>query len=157
MTGSDVKIPALTYKVWNVWFQKEQAQLLQLFFIIEVLQPSVHLCGSPLDLLQQLCLPPVLGAPGLDTALQMGPYKGRIEGALNPRSQPYEVNQRKDLQKCWMNTLAVYRSSKGYISVSLLVWGYQAQTGEIGSYYLSCTIFQTSGYIILKYITSKIH
>jgi len=33
-----------------------------------------------LDLLQQLHTPPVLGAPGVDTVLQMGSHKGRVEG-----------------------------------------------------------------------------
>ena len=34
--------------------QAEQAQLPQSVFVGEVLQPSHHLCGPPLDLLQQL-------------------------------------------------------------------------------------------------------
>ena len=38
-----------------------------------VLQPSDHLHGPPLDLLQQLHIPSVLGAPGLDALLQMWP------------------------------------------------------------------------------------
>ena len=37
----------------------------------EVLQPSRCLCDPPLDLLQQLHVFLVLGAPGLDTVLQM--------------------------------------------------------------------------------------
>ena len=39
------------------------------------------------DLLQQLCTPPVLGAPGLDAVLQMGPHQGRAEGG-NPLPLP---------------------------------------------------------------------
>lgn len=31
-------------------------------------------------MLQQLCIHPVLGAPGLDTVLQLGPREGRVEG-----------------------------------------------------------------------------
>jgi len=54
--------------------QAKQTQLPQPFFIREVLQPSEHLCGSPLDLLQQLCILLVLGASGLDAVLQ-----GRVE------------------------------------------------------------------------------
>jgi len=47
----------------------------------EVRQPFYHVHGSPLDLLQQLHhILPVLGAPGLDTALQMGSHNGRVEG-----------------------------------------------------------------------------
>jgi len=54
--------------------QAKQAHLPQSLFIGEVLQPSDHLHGPPLDLLQQPLIPPVLGAPGLDTVLQMGHY-----------------------------------------------------------------------------------
>ena len=46
----------------------------------EVLQLSEHLHGHPSDPLQQLHIPPVLGTPSLDTALQMGPHKGSAEG-----------------------------------------------------------------------------
>ena len=49
--------------------QAKQAQIPQPFFTGEVLQPSDHLCGHPLDLLQQLCILPALGAPDLDTLL----------------------------------------------------------------------------------------
>ena len=52
--------------------QAEQVQRPQLFFIVEVLQPSAYLHGFPLGPLQQLCFPPVQGASGLDTVLQMG-------------------------------------------------------------------------------------
>ena len=55
--------------------QAKQAQFPQPFLIGEVLQPSDHLSGPPLDLLQELHVLPVLGAPGLDTVLQMGPHK----------------------------------------------------------------------------------
>jgi len=40
---------------WSL-LQSEQAQLPKLVFVGEVLQPPDHLCGPPLDLLQQLCL-----------------------------------------------------------------------------------------------------
>eukprot|EP00198_Chlamydomonas_reinhardtii_P004847 XP_001694183.1 predicted protein [Chlamydomonas reinhardtii] len=53
----------------------KQAQFPQPFLIGEVLQPSDHLRGPPLDPLQELHILPVLGAPGLDTVLQMGPHK----------------------------------------------------------------------------------
>jgi len=46
--------------------QAKQAQFPQPFLTGEVLQPSDHLSGLPLDLLQELCICPVLGAPGLD-------------------------------------------------------------------------------------------
>ena len=46
----------------------------------EVLQPSDQLFGLPLDLLQQLHILLVLGAPGLDALFWMQPPKGRIEG-----------------------------------------------------------------------------
>ncbi|KAK4826701.1 hypothetical protein QYF61_010916 [Mycteria americana] len=50
--------------------QAEQPQLSQPVFIGEVLQPSDHLHGSPLDLFQQVCVLLMLGAPELDAALQ---------------------------------------------------------------------------------------
>jgi len=46
----------------------------------EVLQPSDHLSGPPLDPLQQLHILPMLGPPDLDTVLQVGPQEGRAEG-----------------------------------------------------------------------------
>ena len=52
---------------------------LNLFLTGEVLQPSGHLSGPPLDLLQELHILPVLGAPGLDAVLHMGPHKSRVE------------------------------------------------------------------------------
>ena len=45
-----------------------------------MLQPSDYLSGSPLDSFQELCIFLVLGVPGLDAVLQMGPPKGREEG-----------------------------------------------------------------------------
>lgn len=45
------------------------------------------ICASPLDSLQQLCILPVLGAPGLDTVFQIGPHKGRTEWD-NPNPNP---------------------------------------------------------------------
>ena len=60
--------------------QAKQAQFPQPFLIGEVLQPSDHLSSPPLDPLQQLCVFIVLGAPSLDTVLQMEPHKGRVEG-----------------------------------------------------------------------------
>ena len=59
--------------------QAEQAQLLRPVLTEEVLQPSDHVHGPPLDPLQQLHIFPVLGAPDLDTVLQMGPYEDRAE------------------------------------------------------------------------------
>ena len=53
--------------------QAQQAQFPQLFLIGEVLQPSDHLSGPPLDPLQELHILPVLGAPGLDSVLKAVP------------------------------------------------------------------------------------
>ena len=67
--------------------QAKQAKLPQPSLTGVVLQPSDNLCGLPLDLLQQLSTPPVLGAPGVVTVLQMGPHEDRIEGD-NPLPLP---------------------------------------------------------------------
>ncbi|KAK4820994.1 hypothetical protein QYF61_009460 [Mycteria americana] len=50
--------------------QAEQPQLSQPVLVAEVLQPSDHFCGPPLDPLQQLHVLLVLRAPELDTVLQ---------------------------------------------------------------------------------------
>ncbi|KAK4813670.1 hypothetical protein QYF61_017637, partial [Mycteria americana] len=73
--------------------QAEQPQLSQPVFIGEVLQPSHHLRGPPLDSLQQVHVLLMLGAPELDTVLQVGSHKSGVEGAaLNPFSaQPVFV------------------------------------------------------------------
>ena len=57
----------------------------------QVLQQFDNLHGLPLDSLQQLCILPVPGAPGLNTVLQMGPHKGRAEGdnPLPSRCYPF--------------------------------------------------------------------
>ena len=55
--------------------QAKQAQFPQPFFIGEVLQPSDHHSGPPLDLVQERHILPALGAPGLEVILQMGPHK----------------------------------------------------------------------------------
>ena len=52
--------------------QTEQAQLFQPFLIGEVLQPSDHLHGPPLDLLQQVPVFPMLRAAELDAGLHVG-------------------------------------------------------------------------------------
>ena len=59
--------------------QTEQALLPQPVFTGEVLQPFDHPC-SPLDRLQKLYIFPLLGAPGLDTVLQVRPHKSKVEG-----------------------------------------------------------------------------
>jgi len=46
----------------------------------EVLQTSDHLCGPPLDPLQQVHAFAVLGAPELDAGLQVGSHQSRAEG-----------------------------------------------------------------------------
>ena len=55
--------------------QAKQAQFPQPFLTGEVLQPSDHLRGPSLDSFRELCVFLVLGAPGLDAVLQMGPHK----------------------------------------------------------------------------------
>ena len=57
--------------------QAKQAQFIQHFFIGEVLQPSGHLSCPPLDPFQKVCILLVLGAPGLDAVLQIGPMNSR--------------------------------------------------------------------------------
>ena len=64
---------------WSL-LQAKQAQFPQPFLTGELLQPSGHLSDPPLDPLQQLSVFLILGAPYLDTVLQMGPHKSRIEG-----------------------------------------------------------------------------
>ena len=59
------------------FLQAEQAQLPQPVFLGEVLQPSDHLFGPPLQP-QQLPVFLVLETPDLDAVLQMGPYKGKL-------------------------------------------------------------------------------
>ncbi|KAK4829041.1 hypothetical protein QYF61_001846 [Mycteria americana] len=58
----------------------EQPQLSQPVLIAEVLQPSDHFHGLPLDPLQQLHVFPVLRAPELDAVLQVGSHQSRVEG-----------------------------------------------------------------------------
>jgi len=52
-----------------------------------VLQPSDHLCGPPLDLLQQIHVSPVLRAPKLDAGLQVGSHQSGV-GGQNPLPRP---------------------------------------------------------------------
>ena len=61
-------------------FQAEQAQFLHLVYIGELLQTLDHLCGPPPDSIQKIHLFLVLGAPDLNTVLQLGPHKSRVEG-----------------------------------------------------------------------------
>ena len=60
--------------------QAKQAQFPQPFLTGEVLQPSDHLSGAPLDPFQELCIFLVLGTPGLDAVLHMGPHKSGVGG-----------------------------------------------------------------------------
>ena len=60
----------------------KQAQLPQPFFLGEVLQPSDHLCGSPLELYGQLSILIALGDCDVDAVLQIGPHGGRVEGEI---------------------------------------------------------------------------
>ena len=60
--------------------QAKQARFPQAFFLAEVLQPSDHLCGPPLDPLYQLHVLLVLATPGLDPVLRVGPHRSQVEG-----------------------------------------------------------------------------
>jgi len=60
--------------------QAEQSQLPQPVLTGEVFQPSDHLCGPPLDPLQHIHVLPMLGAPELDTGLQVGSHKSGVKG-----------------------------------------------------------------------------
>ncbi|KAK4808555.1 hypothetical protein QYF61_009858 [Mycteria americana] len=57
--------------------QAEQPQLSQPVLVGEVLQPSDHFCGPPLDPLQQLHVLLVLRAPELDAVLQLWSHQSR--------------------------------------------------------------------------------
>ncbi|KAK4825745.1 LOW QUALITY PROTEIN: hypothetical protein QYF61_002184 [Mycteria americana] len=67
--------------------QAEQPQLSQPVLVGEVLQPSGHFCGPPLDPLQQLHVLLVLRTPELDAVLQVGSHQSRAEGQ-NPLPRP---------------------------------------------------------------------
>jgi len=67
--------------------QAEQPHLSQPVLIGEVLQPSDHLCGPPLDLLQQLHVLLVLGSPELHAGLQVRSHQRGAEGQ-NPLTCP---------------------------------------------------------------------
>ncbi|KAK4828770.1 hypothetical protein QYF61_000795 [Mycteria americana] len=60
--------------------QAEQPQLSQPFFTGEVIQPSDHLCGPPLDSLQQVHVLLMLGAPEVNVVLQVGSHESGVEG-----------------------------------------------------------------------------
>lgn len=55
-------------------------QIPQLFLIGKAFQSSDHLHGPPLEPLQQPISFLALGTADLGIVLQMGPYKGRVEG-----------------------------------------------------------------------------
>ena len=96
-TGS-AKKPVLIFLISPLWvpkactkvslepylLQAEQRQLSQPFLTGEVLHPSGHLCGPPLEPLQQLHVFPVLRAPELDAGLQVGSQQSR--GVESPPS-----------------------------------------------------------------------
>ena len=62
------------------FLQAKHPQLSQPPFTVEVLQPSVHFHGPPLDPLSQVHVFVVLGTQELDTVLQVGSHKSREEG-----------------------------------------------------------------------------
>jgi len=59
--------------------QAEQSQFSQPLFTGEVFHPSDRLCGPPLDPLQQVHVLLVLGAPELDTGLQVRSPQSGVE------------------------------------------------------------------------------
>lgn len=102
----------------------EQTQLPQPFFVGEVLQPSKHLWGPPLDPFQQLHTPPLLESSGLDAVLQKGPHKGRAEAGgeghtitslvllaipllIQPRMQ---LTFQTAIAYCWLLQLFIHQS-----------------------------------------------
>ena len=62
------------------FLKAEQTCVAQSFLIGEMSQTLYHLCGPPLDSLQEILVFFVLGSPELDTVLQARPYQGRVEG-----------------------------------------------------------------------------
>jgi len=60
--------------------QAEQPQLSQPFLIGKVFQPSDHFCGCPLAPLHGVHVFPVLRAPELDKAFQVGSHQSGVEG-----------------------------------------------------------------------------
>ncbi|KAK4811347.1 hypothetical protein QYF61_027576 [Mycteria americana] len=58
----------------------KQPQLSQSVLIGEVLQPSDHLHGPPLDPLELVHVFLILGAPELNTVLQVGSHESGVEG-----------------------------------------------------------------------------
>lgn len=62
----------------SAFFQDKQDRFLQPAFIGEVLQPLDHPCNLSLGPLQELHIFPVLGAPDLNTILQVGAHRGRV-------------------------------------------------------------------------------
>ncbi|KAK4816418.1 hypothetical protein QYF61_016854 [Mycteria americana] len=72
------------------YLDAEQPQLSQSVPTGEVLQPSDHFCGPPLDPLQQVHVFPVLRAPELDAGLQVGSHQSGVEGQNHlPRPAGY--------------------------------------------------------------------
>ena len=67
--------------------QAEQPQLSPPVLIGELIQPSDHFHGPPLDVLQQLHVFLMLRAPELDAGLQVRSHQSRVEGQ-NPLPRP---------------------------------------------------------------------
>ena len=88
------------------------------------------LCSPLLDPLQQLCILPVVRAPGLNTVLLMGPHKGGVEGYSHPLplALPFLMQLRTQLAfqaaraHCWlMSNLSSTRNPKSFSSELLSV------------------------------------
>ena len=66
----------------SLWclLQAEEPLLPHPVFIVDVIQPSEHPHGPPLDVLQQLHILLVFWAPELDAVLQVESHESRVEG-----------------------------------------------------------------------------
>ena len=62
----------------SYFLKAEQTQVAQPFLIGEMLQALYHLCGPPLDSLQEIPVFFILGSPGLDAVLQVRLDQGRV-------------------------------------------------------------------------------
>ena len=60
--------------------QAERSQLSQPILIVGVFHPLAYFCDPSLDLLQQICVSPVLRTPHLDSELQVRSHQCRAEG-----------------------------------------------------------------------------
>jgi len=113
----------------NVSLLKFSADLLKVitqhFFIGEVFQPSDH-HGSPLDLLQQLHILHLLGAPDLDAVLHLRPKEDCVEVDNYPPCSAdhpsFHANQDTIGLPSFKITLLASVMGHGHIDKSVLIW-----------------------------------